>query len=156
VSELRGVSGPAAGAAVSGLTAAEVAQRVAAGQTNATARPEGRSTWDIVRGNIFTWFNLILGVLFVAMLLLGSWKDALFGWIIFINAGIGIVQEMRAKVALDRLSLLTAPAAKVIRDGTEQQIPVDQVVLDEGDGGRLGRPGGGRWRDARVAQSGAG
>ena len=131
MSDSAGVSGPAAGAAVSGLTAAEVAQRVAAGQTNATARPEGRSTWDIVRGNIFTWFNLILGVLFVAMLLLGSWKDALFGWIIFINAGIGIVQEMRAKVALDRLSLLTAPAAKVIRDGTEQQIPVDQVVLDE-------------------------
>jgi cation-transporting ATPase E len=119
------------GGSITGLTAAEVAQRIAAGQTNSAARPGGRSTWDIVRGNVFTWFNLILGVLFVAMLLFGSWKDALFGWIIFINAGIGIVQEMRAKVALDRLSLLSAPNAKVVRDGAEQLVPLNQVVLDE-------------------------
>ncbi len=114
-----------------GLTSAEVRQRVKAGQTNITPRPGGRTTWDIIRGNVFTWFNLILGVLFVAMLAFGSWKDALFGWIIFINAGIGIVQEMRAKIALDRLSVLTAPAAKVIRDCEDQEIPVADVVLDD-------------------------
>jgi len=114
-----------------GLTSAEVRERVKAGQTNITPRPGGRTTWDIIRGNVFTWFNLILGVLFVAMLAFGSWKDALFGWIIFINAGIGIVQEMRAKIALDRLSVLTAPAAKVIRDCEDQEIPVADVVLDD-------------------------
>jgi len=116
---------------VTGLTAAEVRERVAAGQVNVTARPGGRTTWDIVRGNLFTYFNLILGILFVVMLVFGSYKDALFGWIIFINAGIGIVQEMRAKIALDRLSLLTAPAAKVLRDSVEQQIPIDEVVLGD-------------------------
>ena len=116
---------------VTGLTAAEVRERVAAGQVNVTARPGGRTTWDIVRGNLFTCFNLILGILFVVMLIFGSCKDALFGWIIFINAGIGIVQEMRAKIALDQLSLLTAPVAKVVRDGVEQQIPIDEVVLDD-------------------------
>lgn len=114
-----------------GLTSAEVRERVKAGQTNITPRPGGRTTWDIIRGNVFTWFNLILGVLFVAMLAFGSWKDALFGWIIFINAGIGIVQEMRAKIALDRLSVLTAPAAKVIRDGEAREVLVADVVLDD-------------------------
>jgi cation-transporting ATPase E len=61
----------------------------------------------------------------------GSWKDGLFGAIIVINALIGIVQEMRAKIALDRLSVLTAPAAKVVREGRDQQVPVAQVVLDD-------------------------
>jgi cation-transporting ATPase E len=117
--------------AIAGLTSAEVSERIAAGQTNVTLRPGGRTTWDIVRGNLFTFFNLILGILFAAMLLFGSWKDALFGWIIFINAGIGIVQELRAKIALDRLSLLTAPVTRVIRDGAEREIRIDEVVLDD-------------------------
>lgn len=102
-----------------------------AGQTNAAPRPGGRTAWDIVRTNIFTWFNLILGVLCAAVLAFGSWKDALFGGIIVVNSLIGIVQEMRAKIALDRLSVLTAPAAKVIRDGRKQEIPVPKVVLDD-------------------------
>jgi len=114
-----------------GLSTAEVRARVAAGQVNVTPRPGGRTTWDIVRGNVFTWFNLILGVLFVAMVSFGSWKDALFGSILVINTIIGIVQEMRAKVALDRLSLLTTPAVKVVRDGAVQELPVADVVLDD-------------------------
>ena len=116
---------------LAGLTSAEVRERVAAGRTNVTPRAGGRTTWDIIRGNVFSWFNLILGVLFVVMLVFGSYKDALFGAIIFINAGIGIVQEMRAKIALDRLSVLTAPAAKAIRDGEDRQVPVAEVVLDD-------------------------
>jgi len=114
-----------------GLSTAEVRARVAAGQVNVTPRPGGRTTWDIVRGNVFTWFNLILGVLFVAMVSFGSWKDALFGSILVINTIIGIVQEMRAKVALDRLSLLTTPAVKVVRDGAVQELPVADVGLDD-------------------------
>ena len=115
----------------SGLTADEVKARVAAGQTNVTPRVGGRSVWDIVRTNIFTWFNLILGILFVAMITFGSWRDSLFAAIIVANAIIGITQEMRAKVALDRLTVLTAPAAKVVRDGKEREIPVAEVVLDD-------------------------
>jgi cation-transporting ATPase E len=125
------VSSVSTSPSVVGLTTAEVRARVASGQTNFTPRPGGRSTWDIVRTNVFTWFNLILGVLFAFMLTFGSWRDALFGWIIVINAAIGIAQEMRAKIALDRLTLLTAPAAHVIRDGAEGEIPVHEVVLDD-------------------------
>jgi cation-transporting ATPase E len=125
------VSVTASAPALPGLTEADVRQRVAAGQTNAAPRPGGRSVWDIVRSNIFTWFNLILGVLFVAVMVFGSWKDGLFGAIIFINAGIGIVQEMRAKIALDRLTVLTSSAAKVIRDGMDREVPVTAVVLDD-------------------------
>ncbi len=65
------------------------------------------------------------------MIIFGSWRDALFGAIIVINSSIGIFQEMRAKLALDRLHVLTAPAARVIRDGDEQEIPVSEVVLDD-------------------------
>jgi cation-transporting ATPase E len=117
--------------ALAGLTSAEVRERQTAGQTNATPRAGGRTVWDIVRSNVFTWFNLILSVLFVAVMVFGSWQDGLFGSIIVINACIGIVQEMRAKLALDRLAVLTAPAAKVIRDGKDQEIPVSEVVLDD-------------------------
>jgi len=126
-----GESSPRGHAPATGLTWEEVQARVVAGQTNVTPRPGGRTTWDIVRSNTLTWFNLILGVLFAFMLIFGSWRDALFGWIIVINAMIGIAQEMRAKIALDRLSVLTAPAAKVIRDGTETDVPVAEVVLDD-------------------------
>jgi len=117
--------------AQTGLTAAEVRERVEAGRTNVTPRPGGHTTWDIIRTNVFTWFNLILGVLFVAVITFGSWKDGLFGAVIVINALIGIVQEMRAKIALDRLSVLTAPAAKVVRDGEDREVPVADVVLDD-------------------------
>ena len=124
--------GPAAPATTfPGLTAAEDRERVESGQTNVTPRPGGHTTWDIIRTNVFTWFNLMLGALFVAVVVFGSWKDGLFGVIIVTNALIGIVQEMRAKIALDRLSVLTAPAAKVIRGGENQEVPVASVVLDD-------------------------
>jgi cation-transporting P-type ATPase E len=122
---------PAADFAEQGLTADEVRARTEAGQTNVTPRPGGRTTWDIVRGNTFTFFNLILGVLFVVMMIWGNWRDALFGWVIVINSSIGIYQEMRAKLVLDRLNLLTAPAAKVVRDGQAKDIPIAEVVLGE-------------------------
>ena len=114
-----------------GLTSEEVRARVAAGQVNLAPGRAGRSTWDIVRSNTLTWFNLILGVLCVLMITLGTWRDALFGVIIVVNAIIGIAQEIRAKIALDRLSVLTAPLAKVIRDGREQEIGTTEVVLGD-------------------------
>jgi cation-transporting P-type ATPase E len=122
-------SRPATG--LTGLTTAQVREQVAAGHTNVAPRPGGRSVWDIIRGNVFTWFNLILGVLFVAVVAFGSWKDSLFGAIIVINAAIGIVQELRAKIALDRLAVLTAPSARVVRDGLHTDVPVASVVLGD-------------------------
>lgn len=114
-----------------GLTAAEVAERVAEGKTNAVERQTSRSTRDILRTNVFTWFNLILGVLWVLTITFGSWRDALFGLVLVSNSAIGIVQELRAKRVLDRLSLISAPRARVIRDGTAAEVGVAEVVLDD-------------------------
>ena len=75
-----------------GLTAAEVAERIAAGQTNDVPERTSRSVWDIARANVFTRINAILGVLLLVVLATGSALDALFGFIIIVNSSIGIVQ----------------------------------------------------------------
>jgi cation-transporting ATPase E len=97
-------------AAVTGLSPAEVRARVAAGKVNAVPRRTSRSAWDIVRANVLTWFNLILGTLFVLMITFGSWRDALFGLVLVVNTAIGIAQELRAKLMLDRLSVPPPPS----------------------------------------------
>lgn len=114
-----------------GLTAAEVSERVAAGQTNAFAADSSRSAWNIVRANVFTLFNGIVGACFLVLLLLGRWQDALFGVAALSNAVIGCVQEFRAKAALDRLALLNAPRARVRRDGVDAEIAPAAVVRDD-------------------------
>jgi cation-transporting ATPase E len=115
-----------------GLTSAEVAERVAAGRVNVVTETAARTTGDIVRANVITRFNILLGVLLVIVLaVLRSPPDALFGIVLVSNAAIGIIQEMRAKRTLDRLALLTAPMANVLRDGRQTQIPVDQLVEDD-------------------------
>ncbi|MBN2839475.1 MAG: HAD-IC family P-type ATPase, partial [Coriobacteriia bacterium] len=85
----------------------------------------------IIRENVLTWFNLILGILWLLTILFGSWRDALFGMVLVTNSAIGIVQEIRAKRTLDRLSLLSAPRARVIRDGALTEIDPSRVVLDD-------------------------
>ena len=115
----------------SGLTAAEVAQRVAAGQVNVAEEATSRSLKAIVRANVFTRFNAILGALFVLVLVAGKWQDGLFGALVLVNALIGIVQEVRAKRTLDRLAVLNAPVAVVRRDGVEARIAVGDVVRDD-------------------------
>jgi len=114
-----------------GLTAQEVAERVAAGQINRAEDAHSRTMGQIVRANVFTRFNAILGGLFLAVLATGHVGDALFGVVLVSNALIGIVQETRAKRTLDRLAVLTAPVAHVMRDGAVADIPVDDVVLDD-------------------------
>ncbi|MBU4465563.1 MAG: HAD family hydrolase, partial [Actinobacteria bacterium] len=114
-----------------GLTSAEVAERVAAGQTNTFQADSSRSAWNIVRANVFTLFNAIVGGCFIGLLLLGRWQDALFGLTALANAIIGCVQEFRAKVALDRLALLNAPRARVRRAGLEAEIAPGDVVLGD-------------------------
>src|SRR6476659_2870774 len=83
--------------AATGLTSAEVAERVARGQTNATSQASSRSLWLIVKTNVFTRFNAILGALFVLILTTGSLADGLFGVVLVVNSAIGIVQEYLAK-----------------------------------------------------------
>lgn len=117
--------------ASSGLSAAEVAERIAAGKTNAFTPDSSRSAWNIVRANVFTLFNGIVFACFFVLFLVGRWQDALFGFAAFANAIIGSVQEFRAKAALDRLALLSAPHARVLRAGAEAEIVPGEVVLDD-------------------------
>ncbi|CAM3224382.1 Calcium-transporting ATPase 1 [Arthrobacter ulcerisalmonis] len=114
-----------------GLSAAEVADRVAKHQTNTFDQDTSRSLWAIVRSNVFTLFNGIIAACFLVLLVLDRWQDALFGLAALFNAVIGAVQEYRAKRALDRLALLHAPSARVLRVGVEQDITVGEVVLDD-------------------------
>ena len=99
---------PVAWTPPAGLSSAEVAERRSRGLTNAAGEHTSRSVADILRANIFTRFNLLLGVLLAVILVWGEWKDALFGIVLVTNALIGIGQELRAKRTLDRLAVLSA------------------------------------------------
>ncbi len=100
----------------SGLTADQVEERVAAGRTNAFESPTSRTPREIVRANVFTVFNGLLLSLLVIIIATGQWQNGLFGGVIVANSAIGIVQELRAKRTLDRLAILNAPRARVVRD----------------------------------------
>ncbi|MEU4200967.1 HAD-IC family P-type ATPase [Streptomyces sp. NPDC045470] len=114
-----------------GLSAAEVAERVARGEVNDVPVRSSRSTADIVRSNVFTRFNAIIGVLFVIILIVGPIQDGLFGFVIVANTGIGIIQELRAKKTLDSLAVIGESKPTVRRDGTAAEIPTSEVVLGD-------------------------
>jgi cation-transporting P-type ATPase E len=114
-----------------GLTSAMVAERAARGEVNDAARRTSRSVAEIVRANVLTRFNAIIGVLCAVILITGHPQDALFGLIIVANSGVGVVQEVRAKRTLDRLSVLGQEPARVVRDGHETQVPPQQIVLGD-------------------------
>jgi cation-transporting P-type ATPase E len=114
-----------------GLTASAVAERTAQGLTNDSGERTSRTLREIVRANVFTRFNAILGTMLGLILVFGSPADGLFGIVLVVNALIGIVQEYRAKRTLDQLAVLSAPVARVVRDGEVTAIPVEAVVLDD-------------------------
>ncbi len=114
-----------------GLSAAQVRERVARGDVNDVPAVPSRTVGEIVRANVFTRFNALLGGLLVVILIVGPVQDALFGGVLIANTLIGIIQELRAKRTLDRLAVLTSPKARTIRDGTVRELPLDQVVLDD-------------------------
>ncbi|OZC74249.1 magnesium-transporting ATPase [Rhodococcus sp. 06-462-5] len=114
-----------------GLTEADVARLRAEGKSNDVPARASRSVRDIVRGNVFTRINAILGVLLIIVLSTGSVIDGMFGLLIVANSGIGIVQEIRAKRTLDRLAIVGQNKPQVRRDGVSKQIPPDEVVLGD-------------------------
>ena len=114
-----------------GLTPKEVVQRIESGQSNAVKTSTSRSVQDIVRANVFTLFNGIIFAAMVLVLITGSWRDAVFGFVIIINTGIGIVTELRAKRMLDKLSILVASEFLVHRDGRDVEVPHNEIVLDD-------------------------
>jgi cation-transporting ATPase E len=122
---------PARLASTRGLTAAEVAERVERGLVNDVPSAPTRTIGQIVRSNLVTRFNLLLGSLLAVILVVGPLQDALFGLVIVANTVVGIVQEVRAKRTLDRLEVVNAPRARVVRDGRVGELAVGQVVLDD-------------------------
>ena len=138
-SDVGGSAAPGSGVAGSaspvplavGLTDAEVARRVAEGKTNDVPTRAARSVSDIVRANVFTRINAILGVLFVIVLATGSLINGLFGLLIIANSGIGIVQELRAKQTLDKLAIVGQAKPLVRRQGSTRELMPREVVLDD-------------------------
>ncbi len=114
-----------------GLSAAEVAERIARGEVNDSGERTSRTLVEIVRANVFTRFNAILGTMLGLILVFGSPADGLFGIVIVINAAIGIVQELLAKRKLDQLAVLSAPVARAVREGSVAEIAVETIVLDD-------------------------
>ncbi|MEV7139326.1 HAD-IC family P-type ATPase [Streptomyces tauricus] len=114
-----------------GLTSAEVADRVARGEVNDVPVRSSRSTADIVRANVFTRFNAIIGVLWLIMMFVAPFQDSLFGYVILANTGIGIIQELRAKKTLDSLAVIGEARPTVRRNGTATPIGTSEIVLGD-------------------------
>ncbi|WP_327717790.1 cation-translocating P-type ATPase [Streptomyces sp. NBC_00490] len=114
-----------------GLLAAEVAERIASGQVNDVPVRSSRSMADIVRANVFTRFNAIIGVLWLVMLFVAPFQDSLFGYVIIANTGIGIIQEWRAKKTLDSLAVIGEARPTVRRDGVALEVGTSDIVLDD-------------------------
>ena len=114
-----------------GLTSAEVAERNADGRTNNVPDPTSRTIGQIIKANVFTPFNFLLGVLLIVILAIREYRDGLFGIVLVANALIGIVQEVRSKRSLDALAVLNAPHSTVRRDGADTTIDSKDVVLDD-------------------------
>ena len=119
-----------------GLSSDQVEERVLKGQTNATPNTNSKTIKSIIYENVFTFFNILCFVVFIALAIVNikykqSWSNVLFMLIIVVNIVIGIVQEVRAKKTIEKLSLLTAPTVKVVRDGEKQTVALEDVVIDD-------------------------
>jgi cation-transporting ATPase E len=114
-----------------GLSSTDVAQRIADGRTNDVPDPTSRTVGQIIKANVFTPFNLLLGILLVVILSIREYRDGLFGFVLVANAAIGIFQEVRSKRSLDALAVLNAPHSTVRRDGIDSTIASKDVVLDD-------------------------
>ncbi|MFC0532481.1 HAD-IC family P-type ATPase [Phytohabitans kaempferiae] len=114
-----------------GLTAPEVAERIATGRVNDVPARSSRSVGEIIRANLFTRINAIIGVLLIMILAVGPIQDALFGGVIIANTLIGVIQELRAKRTLDRLAIVGAARPVVRRDGHAVEVAASDIVLDD-------------------------
>lgn len=108
-----------------------MAVRIRDGQVNIAHDKTSRSIGDIIRANIFTRFNALIATLFLIVLVIGSLVDGLFFIAIIFNSAMGIIQELRAKQTLDRLTILNAPRVTVLRDGVYLEIMSTEIVLDD-------------------------
>ncbi len=114
-----------------GLSAEQVKERFACHADNYKVESSTMSVSDIVKSNVFTYFNLVFAIIAVLLSIVGAWRDMLFLPIIIANTCIGIIQEIHSKKVLDKLSILNAPQSVVIRDGKKAKISADKLVLDD-------------------------
>ncbi len=114
-----------------GLTSQQVQEHYLHGWTNKAVDPPSKTTKEIVYENVFTYFNLIFVVLAVLLCLVGSFRNLTFLPVIIANTLIGIIQEIRAKQVLDKLTMLNAPKALVVRNGKKTEINAEELVLDD-------------------------
>ncbi len=116
---------------MNGLTQEEVQNRIQAGRVNNVRDRNTKSYAGIILGNVLTFFNLLNVVFFVAVLMVGSYKNGLFMLVILINTAIGIIQEIRTKRTLDSLSILNMSRITVMRDGQKTEIAANEIVEDD-------------------------
>lgn len=114
-----------------GLTSEEVKERKDKGEANEGVEPPSQSIKEIILYNICTYFNLIFGIISALLIAVGSFRDLTFLPVIICNTCIGIVQQIYSKITLDKLSVVNAPHAQVLRDGKEQTINIEELVLDD-------------------------
>ena len=116
---------------LAGLTSREVEERIAAGKTNANTDVKTKTVPQILRDHAFTLFNFVNLALAVLVIITGQYRNLTFMLVVIINLVVGVVQEVRAKRMVDRLSILTAKKVRVVRDGTERELSVDDLVVDD-------------------------
>ncbi len=114
-----------------GLTSQQVQEHRLHGWVNRSVEPPSKTTKEIIHENVFTYFNLIFVILAILLILVGSFRDLTFLPVIIANTLIGIVQEIRAKQVLDKLTMLNAPHATVVRDGKKSVIEAEDLVIDD-------------------------
>lgn len=114
-----------------GLTGDQVQEYLKNGWNNRAVEPPSKTTAEIVKSNVFTYFNLIFLIIALLLIVVGSFRDLTFLPVVVANTLIGIIQEIRAKHTLEKLSVLNAPRATVIRDGREQILESEELVLDD-------------------------
>ena len=132
-----------------GLSTAEVEERIAAGKINRNMELKTKSVKELIIENLCTLFNLINVVLAFLVILTGSFKNLTFLFVVFLNTAIGVIQSMRSKKMVDKLTLLTSKKAIAVRDGAEVELGLDQIVLDD-------HPLGARRPDSRRRRGGVG
>ena len=114
-----------------GLSASQVRQRIAEGLDNKPVESPSKTVKEILADNIFTYFNLIFVILSVLLIVVGSYRDLTFMPVIIANALIGIIQELRSKSVLDKITVLNAPVSTAVRDGQVISVPSKELVLDD-------------------------
>ncbi len=115
----------------SGLNSEQIAERKANNLINKTKVKSSKSYWSIFAKNIFTFFNMLWLIIAVALIAVGSYSDLIFIFVIVANTAIAIIQEIRAKITIEKLSLVTTPLVKTIREGKEVMVASDQLLLDD-------------------------